>query len=230
MKVQESHYEFCRKTVQGYDPDGYLLSLFSREPAALWALFAFHGEIAKTRHVVSEPTLGLIRLQWWRDEIEKIYAGEAYAAGEVLQALAVVIAAHDLPQNLFEAMIFAREIEVRSEQPDGVDGALEFLAMVQAPLCELIALIEGGHGDPIEAVALNYGVMDALRRADDKSLVGQNKTAFEGAFAAGVRCESKALRAMQALAEIWMGHLAKGRGGRPPACLALRVWTRGLFM
>ena len=48
--------------VQRHDPDRYLLSLFApaRHRAALWALYAFNHEIAKTREVVTETTMGLI--------------------------------------------------------------------------------------------------------------------------------------------------------------------------
>jgi phytoene synthase len=226
----ESYLEFCRKSVQGYDSDRYLASLFARDPSALWAVFAFHHEIAKTRFVVSEPTLGLIRLQWWRDEIDKIYAGVAYAGGEVLSALAEAIKAHDLPHDLFEALIAVREIELRGEQPDGVDGAMAFFEMMQIPLVSLAVYVDGGsvQQEPLSVIALNYGIMDALRRADAKSLVGQNRAVFEEAFVFGVKPECKVLRAIQAVSEIWMRHLKRQKSGQP-ACLALRVWTHVVF-
>ena len=47
---------YCGETVRKHDPDRFLLSMFappeSRE--ALWALYAFNHEIAKTREVVTE--------------------------------------------------------------------------------------------------------------------------------------------------------------------------------
>ena len=140
----DSSFEFCRKNVQQYDSDGYLVSLFVKEPQPVWAVLAFHSEIAKTRFVVSEPTLGLIRLQWWRDEIGKIYDGQAHAAGEVLDALAVVIRDYEVPQELLEAMIVVREIEMRGEQPEGVDGALSFIDMMMTPLLTLLVQVSGG--------------------------------------------------------------------------------------
>src|SRR5947208_3175404 len=67
----------CMDTVRRYDRDRFLLGLTvpAKRRAALWALFAFNHEIAKTREVVSEPTLGLIRLQWWRDALDQLYQG-----------------------------------------------------------------------------------------------------------------------------------------------------------
>ena len=59
---------------QQHDPDRFFLTLLQPAPVrpALWALLAFNYEVAKTREVVSDPTLGFMRLQWWREALEKI--------------------------------------------------------------------------------------------------------------------------------------------------------------
>jgi phytoene synthase len=236
VSFMNSSFEYCRQIVRDHDYDRYIVSLFSRKPPALWALFAFHYEIARTRFVVSEPTLGLIRLQWWRDEIGKVYVGESHAAGEVLDALAEVVTEYKMPQEWLEAMILAREVELRGEVQDSVEGALEYLEMVQTPLLRAALYIAdgGSNSDPIEAVALNYGVMDAIRRAEKNSLVAQNFDAFEVAFHSGVRSESRVLGAFQVLAEIWMRDLRRsrksGKAPRIPVCLAFRIWTKLLWL
>ena len=64
------------------DYDRYLSALFA--PAcrreALFALIAFNHEIARIPEAVSEPMLGRIRLQWWREVLEAVYAGRARPA------------------------------------------------------------------------------------------------------------------------------------------------------
>lgn len=67
----------CRSMVQREDPDRYLSAQYApaARRAALLALYAFNAEVAKTRHVVSEPVLGEIRLQWWRDTINAAQTG-----------------------------------------------------------------------------------------------------------------------------------------------------------
>src|ERR1700759_2132900 len=92
------------------DYDRYLSALFAPAPAQphLMALYAFNHEVAKTAEAVSQPMLGLIRLQWWRDALAELYDGRS-REHEVVQALARAIAAHDLPRGLFDAMIDARE-------------------------------------------------------------------------------------------------------------------------
>lgn len=58
--------------VRMHDPDRFLAGLFA-PPAhrdTLLALIAFNHELARAREVASEPTLALIRLQWWREVAE----------------------------------------------------------------------------------------------------------------------------------------------------------------
>ena len=54
----------------------------------LFALIAFNCELAKIPASVSEPMLGEIRLQWWRDAVEAIYAGGRVEGHEAVQAIA----------------------------------------------------------------------------------------------------------------------------------------------
>ncbi len=60
-----------------YDPDRWRATLFAPAPlrARLTALYAFNVEIARVRETVSEPLLGQIRLQWWREALGEIAAG-----------------------------------------------------------------------------------------------------------------------------------------------------------
>ncbi len=75
----------------------------------LIALAAFNLEIARAGYVASEPMLGEIRLRWWADAIDEIYAGAAPRRHEVVAPLAEAIRAGGLPRAPFDAMIAARE-------------------------------------------------------------------------------------------------------------------------
>src|ERR1700731_1564648 len=61
--------------VRRHDRDRFQTVLFA--PAArreaLFALYAFNYEIARVRERVSEPTLGRLRLEWWREIIAAAY-------------------------------------------------------------------------------------------------------------------------------------------------------------
>src|SRR5689334_20676146 len=73
--------------VRRHDRDRYQTALFA--PAdrrdALFALYAFNYEVARVRENVSQPMLGQIRLQWWREVIAASYAGAPARRHEIVQ-------------------------------------------------------------------------------------------------------------------------------------------------
>ena len=158
---------YCGDMVREQDPDRFLLSMFA--PAdrreALWALFAFNHEIAKTREVVSETQLGLIRLQWWRERLEEIYSGKPIAEHHVLQALAQAIQSHNLPYEHFEMLLHAREFDLEDVLPGNVEGFLNYLDFTSTPLMKLAVKVSGGDVEiePVQAVAVNYALVGILR-------------------------------------------------------------------
>src|SRR5258706_4108935 len=102
-------FNACEQTVRKFDPDRYFSTLFA--PAAkrpqLFTLYAFNHELARIAESVSEPMLGEIRLQWWRETLQNAREGRP-RRHDVAQAMSALFAAHDLPPALFEAMIDAR--------------------------------------------------------------------------------------------------------------------------
>src|SRR3546814_19486271 len=101
----------CGALVERHDPDRYLASLFAPEAQRedLFALYAFNYEVAKTAAVVSEPMIGQIRLQWWRESLAGIYAGRA-RQHEVVQPLARAVPARALPSALLETTINPKSV------------------------------------------------------------------------------------------------------------------------
>lgn len=154
------------ETVRRHDPDRFLLSMFA--PAAarpdLWALYAFNHEIAKTRELVTETQLGLIRLQWWRDGIAAIYAGGPVLEHPVLLGLQQAITAHNLPQERLDALIYAREFDLEDRLPANMQGLIYYADYTATPLLELTALIVPPHGaDGVEDIAVGYALTGLLR-------------------------------------------------------------------
>jgi NADH dehydrogenase [ubiquinone] 1 alpha subcomplex assembly factor 6 len=102
----------CRDLVRKTDPDRLLLAELA-PPAhrpALWALAAFNWEVARIPERVSEPMLGAIRRQWWRDAWGEIAAGSP-RHHPVVEALAEAHAATSFDLAVVEAMLLAREAE-----------------------------------------------------------------------------------------------------------------------
>lgn len=158
---------YCGQVVKEQDPDRFLISMFmpgeTRE--ALWALFAFNYEIAKTREVVTETQLGLIRLQWWREAIEEIYKGGEIKEHEVLMALAKAIEQYDLPQEPFENLIYAREFDLEDVLPGNLDGLLNYAHFTTTPLLQLALKVlgSGAEAELLQPVAVNYALSGLLR-------------------------------------------------------------------
>src|SRR5580692_4952522 len=98
------------ETLRKADYDRYLAAMMApaRSRASLFALYAFNYEVAKTAESVREPIAAAIRLQWWREAVEKLRAGET-TPNPVLALLGKAIAAHDLPRGLFVGSIDARD-------------------------------------------------------------------------------------------------------------------------
>ncbi|MCB9991122.1 MAG: squalene/phytoene synthase family protein [Rhodospirillales bacterium] len=158
---------YCGDLLRQHDPDRFLVSL-RMKPAvrpALWALYAFNYEIAKTREVVTETTIGLMRLQWWRDALARIYAGDAAFENEILPELAQAINAYDLPQGLFGDLLYAREFDLENVLPSHLDGLCRYAGFTNAPLMRLGLRVTSEAEDDavIDAVAQAYGLTGLLR-------------------------------------------------------------------
>ncbi len=129
---------YSAEQVRLYDHDRFLTVILSR-PAArdhLFALYAFNLEIAKIAEVVTEPLIGRIRLQWWRDALDRLYGGEI-VAHEVARPLGAAIAAAGLNRALFDRLIDARERDLDATPLPDL-AALEFYAReTGSPLLEL---------------------------------------------------------------------------------------------
>jgi len=156
--------------VRTADTDRYLAALFA--PAAprqhLHALYAFASEIARVREAAREPLPGEIRLQWWRDVLNREARGEV-AASPVAAALCDTIARCALPVERLIALIDTHAFDL-------YDGAMASLADLDAyaertcgTLFALAAQVLGGtDGRDAIAVAaapagIAYGVAQRLR-------------------------------------------------------------------
>jgi phytoene synthase len=147
-----------------HDRDRYLAALFAPADrrAAVVALYAFNSEIAKTREVVTEPLLGRIRLQWWREAIDEVYGGGAVRAHEVTTPLAAAIREHRLSGEHFDAMIDARELDLADEPPATLSALEGYCAATSGRLQCLVLEALGVRDDDAAKAAREIGVAYAL--------------------------------------------------------------------
>jgi len=152
----------CEALVRNADYDRYVSALFvpAERRAQVFAVFAFNYEVAKTAENVSQPLMGQIRLQWWRDALDEIDGGRV-RRHEVAEALAETIKAHALPRPLLDGLIDARENDL-IETPFETWAAFDAYADATAGnLMRLVARILDSAQD-IDAAARHAGIAYAL--------------------------------------------------------------------
>ncbi len=154
---------YCAALVRRVDYDRYLAALFA--PAAarerLFALYAFNHEIAKVRETVTEPMIGQIRLQWWREAIDGIYAGTPRKHA-VVDALAQAVGSRAPARPDFEALIDSREFDLAGRAPESLAELEAYAEGSSARLLYLAAALLGGGGEATRAALRPLGIAWSL--------------------------------------------------------------------
>lgn len=153
---------YCADLVRKYDSDRYLLAMLASGPsrAGLLAVYAFNVEIVKIRESVSETMLGAIRLQWWRDAIDALYAGRGHDHA-VIRPLGDAIERHGLSQALFHRLIDGRSADLDNAPPATLDSLVAYADATSTPLIQL-ALEVMGQGKDMTPQASDTGIAWAL--------------------------------------------------------------------
>ncbi|MGV8840396.1 MAG: phytoene/squalene synthase family protein [Bauldia sp.] len=157
-------YEAAQNTVRERDRDRFLADLFA--PAAarkhLFALHAFNAEIVRIPSLVSDPTLGEIRQEWWREALQ----GRGGEGNPLAEALVQTIGAYTLPVAAFIALIDARTFDLYNDPMPTFRDFEGYAGETTSSLFQLAALIVNGGADPGSADAAGHaGVATALARA-----------------------------------------------------------------
>lgn len=131
------------------DPDRYRSALFADKAARgkLMTLYAFHAELAKVPELVSEPMLGEIRYQWWRDCIEEIYSGSIVRKHEVATPLADVLRGCDVPRFWADRLIDGRARDLDPQPFRSIDDTKAYCAQTSGVLMQMAVHILGGEAD-----------------------------------------------------------------------------------
>ncbi|WP_417318372.1 phytoene/squalene synthase family protein [Emcibacter sp.] len=159
---------YCAEQVRKQDHDRFQTVLFAPADKRddLFAIYAFNQELAKIRETVSEPMLGEIRLQWWREAIDEIYGGTP-RKHEVVEALAQAVGMRDLPRELFDRMIDARTQDIYDESPRTMEELSTYLENTSGNLARLAAVVLGGKDEILAEAAgksgLAWGMIGIIR-------------------------------------------------------------------
>ena len=144
---------------------------------ALFALIAFNHEIARIPEAVSEPMLGRIRLQWWREVLDAAYAGEPTRRHEVAVPLADAIRGCGLDRAPFDALLEAREADLEEGGPADIAALERYAAGTGGALAELMVRASGADSGPaLEAgrqVGTAWALVGTLRAAPHAAAQGR---------------------------------------------------------
>lgn len=230
-----SELSYCADLVRRYDHDRFLCALFApaEEREALVALYAFNFEVARVRESVREPLLAKMRLQWWREQVDGIYAGVT-PREPVAAALAAAIVRYELAGEPFARIFSGREFDCDDHPPATLAELIDYAAATSAPLVQLSANILGARDQAVEQAASHLGIAWALTgliravpfHAQAKRLYLPAALSREAGLDVLAMFERGPVPALAgviaALAECASGHLAKarvGRGNVPAAAL-----------
>ncbi len=146
-----------------HDPDRYLSALFAPAPGRnlLFALYAFNHEIARVGESVTQPMLGEIRLQWWRETVEQSREGRP-RNHDVAKALAAMFAETNLPLEPFDTMLEARVFDASSESFGTLAQLEAYCDATSGNLTRLAARALGGEG-PAREIGIAFALAGILR-------------------------------------------------------------------
>ncbi|HHB81064.1 MAG TPA: hypothetical protein ENK83_04865, partial [Aliiroseovarius sp.] len=160
---ERSDIEACAELVRARDPDRFRIARLARAPLrdALMVLYAFNAEVVHAAWGTQEPNLAEIRLQYWHDQIEALFAGRATDHHPVLNALARAEWLQWQAARDFLGLIDARRWDVWREPFADTDALLTYLDATGGNLMAMGARIVrmSDHFDP---AIRRYGSAAAL--------------------------------------------------------------------
>ncbi|HZL58219.1 MAG TPA: squalene/phytoene synthase family protein [Stellaceae bacterium] len=243
-EVENPKLSVVAALVRRSDRDRFVTALFApadrRED--LLALYAFNQEVGKVPEIVSEPLLGSIRLQWWRETLDEIYAGGKPRRHEVAEPLARAISRHGLTRAHFDRILDARDAELGSPSPatlaeledyaEDTSGALMLLAL------EILGLRDEATAEIGRLAGIGYALAGLLRAAAFQARGGVSHLPREldpDQAVLTLKSTPELRRAVAKVAQTARGHLHAARSLRGnskaaalPALLPAVIATRWL--
>ena len=164
MSERASDYQACADMLRAQDPDRYFACLFAPENKRnhLFALYAFSLELARIREIVSEPMLGEIRMQWWRDALGGDARGEV-SANPIAAALLDTVQTFNLPVQALRNLIEGRSFDLYDDPMPTRSDLEGYCGETCSSLIRLASLVLADGRDPGGAEACGHaGVAFAI--------------------------------------------------------------------
>jgi phytoene synthase len=172
-------FDHCEQLVRVGDKDRFLATLFAPPKCrrALYVLYAFNLEIARTRELAREPMPGEIRLQWWRDVLGGVGRAEV-DANPVAHAFRDVVVRYRLPPATVLELIDARTFDLYNEPMPSMASLTNYARATSSLLIDLADRIlcdgrEPTVGTPVDHAGIAYSIAGILRALPIHAARGQ---------------------------------------------------------
>lgn len=154
---------YCAEQVRSFDNDRFLAALFARDAVRedLFALYAFNLELSKIRETVSEPMIGRMRLQFWRDAVPKVAAGNP-PAHAVATPLAGCYRRAGLSEAELLALIDARETDLDDIPPRDLVALEDYAERTSSSVMAMALRVLGEDPDGYREMLRAAGIATAL--------------------------------------------------------------------
>lgn len=148
------------------DPDRVRAAYFAEEEARhrLMLLYAFHMELAKVPELVSEPMIGQIRYQWWREAIAEIYETDSVRKHEITTPLRRLLLDFEVPRFWVDQLIDGRERDIDPRPFETLSEAQNYCANTSGVLMKIaVKLFNTDPKDPIGHAGTAWGLTGLAR-------------------------------------------------------------------
>ncbi|KAI9156458.1 hypothetical protein LWI28_006934 [Acer negundo] len=129
--VLQAACSHCVQQVRNYDYHHYLclLELPPKVRKAAFALRAFNVETSRAMDIASDPKIGLIRLVWWKEAIDKVYANKLIEH-PTAQALASVVSENKISKGWLKRSVEAQINDAKrdvTDIPENTEGLEKYV-------------------------------------------------------------------------------------------------------
>lgn len=221
---------YCADQVRTFDNDRFLAWLFAPEAEreALMAIGAFNVEVARIREQVQQPLLGHMRLRWWADALDAIYAG-APPQHPVAAALAEAIARSAIPRDAFDRLLAGRAADLDDAAPPSLTALIDYAEATSGSLAamglQVLAVADEQTQAAAREIAIAWALIGLVRAIPFHGRARRSYLPADLSRNAGLdvgrlfdRGSPEALRALCVVVEELVGvateHLARARGRR----------------
>lgn len=156
---------YCVQQVRSYDYHHYicLLHLPPTMRKAAFTLRAFNVETAKAMDVTSDPKIGLMRLLWWKDAIDKVFS-QKKIEHPVALALSSVILEQKISKSWLKRSVEARINDANREisLPQSMEEIEKYAEDTMSTLLYMTLQAGGIHSSAADHVASHIGKASGL--------------------------------------------------------------------